>query len=306
MTKRTLASPILLLLALILIACSPAAVVEVDIQVTDGLGRSVNLAGPATRIISLAPSNTEILFALGAGDQIVGRDDYSDYPPEALDLSSIGDTYAGVNSESIVALESDLVLAAGITPVEYVEELENLGVTVFWLANPVDLEGLYQNLNTVAQLIGREEEAATLIDELDIRVGAVESALADAEGQPTVFYEIDATDPAAPWTAGAGTFIDQLIMQAGGINIARVLDAAYAQLSIEELLLQDPQIILLGDAAFGATPESVAERAGWDTLFAVQNQQIYAFDDNLASRPGPRLVDALEELARLLHPDLFN
>jgi len=306
MNKRILASPFLILIALILTACNPAATPAAELLVTDGLGRTVSLDGPAQRIISLAPSNTEILFALGAGDQLVARDDFSDFPPEALELGSIGDTYSGVNSESIVSLESDLVLAAEITPVEYVEELENLGVTVFWLANPVDLEGLYQNLATIAELAGREEEALALTEQLKIRVSAVEDTLAAAEKQPTVFYEIDATDPSAPWTAGKGTFIDQLIMQAGGVNIARVLDGAYAQLSIEELLLQDPQIILLGDAAFGATAESVAERAGWDSLFAVQNQQVYPFDDNLASRPGPRLIDALEELARLLHPDLFN
>jgi iron complex transport system substrate-binding protein len=247
-----------------------------------------------------------MLFALDAGGQTVGRDDYSDYPEEALALSSIGDTFAGINSESIVALLPDLVLAAEITPIEYVTELETLGVTVFWLPNPVDLDGLYENLNTLAVLTGREDEANTLIDDLQARVSTVEAALAAVEEQPTVFYELDASDPAAPWTAGAGTFIDQLIAQAGGINIGAVLDGAYAQLSIEELLLQDPSIILLGDAAYGVTVESLSDRAGWSVLSAVQNGQVFPFDDSISSRPGPRLVDALEELARLLHPDLFN
>jgi iron complex transport system substrate-binding protein len=329
MSKRLLHIPALLILALILAACGSAAEVAEDlpapevsvleateipqptatieiITLTDGLGRTITLEGPAQSIVSLAPSNTEMLFALGAGGQTVGRDDYSDYPEEALALSSIGDTFAGINSESIVALLPDLVLAAEITPIEYVTELETLGVTVFWLPNPVDLDGLYENLNTLAVLTGREDEANTLIDDLQARVSTVEAALAAVEEQPTVFYELDASDPAAPWTAGVGTFIDQLIVQAGGINIGAVLDGAYAQLSIEELLLQDPSIILLGDAAYGVTVESLSDRAGWSVLSAVQNGQVFPFDDSISSRPGPRLVDALEELARLLHPDLFN
>lgn len=283
----------------------PTPSIEI-ISLSDGLDRTITLEGPAQRIVSLAPSNTEILFAIGAGEQIVGRDDFSDYPAEALELTSIGDTYASSNSESIIALEPDLVLAAEITPLEYISEMEALGITVFWLANPLDMEGLYSNLSTVGLLTGRQAEADALIEELEARVEAVDSALGDVEQESSVFYELDASDPAAPWTAGSGTFIDQLIVRAGGVNVGAVLGGAYGQLSIEELIVQDPQIILLGDAAYGVTPETVAARAGWGSISAVQNQQLYPFDDNLVSRPGPRLVDALEELARLLHPDLFE
>jgi iron complex transport system substrate-binding protein len=324
MNKKFLSS--ILLLTLLLAACgaaapealpepevsvveaTPSAVPTVDtsISVTDGLGRSVTLAAPAQRIISLAPSNTEILYAIGAGDQVVGRDGASDYPAEAAALENIGDTFAGLNTETIVALEPDLILAAEITPVEYVTELEQLGLTVFWLANPLELNGLYANLNTVGTLAGREDEAAALVTDLQARATAVQEALADVTETPTVFYELDASDPAAPWTAGAGTFIDLLISQAGGVNVGAVLEGQYAQLSIEELLLQNPEFILLGDAAYGVTVESVGQRAGWSQLAAVQNGDVYPFDDNLVSRPGPRLIDALEQLARLLHPDQFN
>lgn len=272
----------------------------------DGLGRTITLEGPAQRIISLAPSNTEMLFALGAGDQVVGRDSASDYPEEALALEDIGDTFVGLNTELILSLEPDLILAAEISPPEYIIELENLGLTVYWLANPVVLEDLYTNLEIVGQLTGREEEAQTLITDLQTRVEAVESALESTSETPTVFYELDSSDPAAPWTAGFGSFIDQLIARAGGENAAGQLDTAYGQLSIENLLERDPDIILLGDAAYGVSPESLAERPGWGALSAVQNGQVYPFDDNLASRPGPRLIDALEQLARLIHPDLFE
>jgi iron complex transport system substrate-binding protein len=187
-----------------------------------------------------------------------------------------------------------------------VKAIEDLGLTVYYLPNPVKLEELYTNLETVGVLIGREQEAADLAESLKQRVSAVETALAGVEDSPLVFYELDATDPAKPWTSGPGTFLDTFIRDAGGKNVAAEMDSAWAQISQEELILQNPDIILLGDAAYGVTPEQVAARPGWDQIKAVQEGQIFPFDDNLASRPGPRLVDGLENLAKILHPDLFE
>jgi iron complex transport system substrate-binding protein len=161
-------------------------------------------------------------------------------------------------------------------------------------------------LDIVARLIGREGEAAYLVQGLKARVAEVESRVASATDQPSVFYELDSTDPAAPWTAGSDTFIDLLISLAGGDNIASDIGPGYIQVSIEELLVRDPDLILLGDSAFGVTPESVAARTGWDTLKSVREGAVYPFDDNLVSRPGPRLIDGLELIAKLLHPDLFD
>ncbi len=288
------------------VQAQPISTVGTGMSITDGLGRLVTLATPAQRVISLAPSNTEILFAIGADAQVVGRDPYSDFPAEAANVTDIGDTFAELNAELIISLAPDLVLAAEITPPEQVAQLEQLGINVFWLANPTDLEGLYTNLNIVAQLTGHEQETAVLIDALRARVAAVQTALADVTEVPTVFYEVDGlSDPNAPYTAGTGTFIDLIITTACGKNAAAALEG-YKQLSIEELLVQNPDFILLGDAAYGATPELVAARAGWDQLAAVQKDQVVPFDDNLISRPGPRLIDGLEQLARLLHPEQFN
>ena len=316
---------ILLLLGLLLASCggSPSELPNPEIDVveathtpqptedptitlTDGLNRTITLPGPAQSVISLAPSNTEILFALDAGEQVVGRDAASNYPEEALTLADIGDTFIGLNTETIVSLAPDLILAAEITPVEYVAQLEQLGLTVYWLANPLDLDGLYTNLQIVGELVGREEKAVELIASLQTRASAVTDALADISDRPTVFYELDASDAAAPWTAGAGTFIDLLITTAGGQNVGGAIQGDYGQISIEQLLVQNPVVILLGDAVYGVTVESVAQRAGWGQLAAVQNNQVFPFDDNLVSRPGPRLIDALEQLAALLHPDRFN
>jgi len=274
--------------------------------IEDGLGREITLDEPAQNVVSLAPSNTEILFAVGAGDQVIGRDEFSDYPDQANTLPSVGGGFGDYNLEAIVDLEPDLVLAAEINTPEQVKSMEDLGLTVFLLPNPTSLEEMYGNLSTVAKLTGHESETEELVEALRERVSQVEAGIESAEDQPTAFYELDATDPSAPWTAGSGTFINTLITMAGGMNIASDMEGQYLQISVEELLVRDPQVILLGDSAYGVTAESLSERPGWNNNSALVNSKIYAFDDNLVSRPGPRLVDGLEELARLLHPDLFT
>ncbi len=317
----------LLILTLLLTACgasvtetaAPAAVqaptatsqptagvlIAAPLTLTDGLGRTVSLAAPAERVVSLAPSNTEILFAIGAGSQVVGRDLFSDYPSEALAVQEIGGSMGEYNLEAIVALQPDLVLAGGINPPELVAALEELGLTVYFLPNPLTLEEMYLNLETVGALTGHEAEAAALIESLRARVAVVDEKIAAVAERPTVYYELDATDPSRPYTAGAGTFVDLLITRAGGVNVAGEIETPWVQIDIETLLVYDPDLILLGDAAWGESAETVAARPGWNALSAVQAGAIYPFDDNLVSRPGPRLVDGLEALARLLHPTLF-
>ena len=271
---------------------------------TDGLGREITLESTPQRIVSLAPSNTEILFAVGAGSQVVGRDEFSDYPAEATSIEVIGGSFGEYNVEAIVALEPDLVLAAEINPPELVQQLEDLGLTVYYLANPTTLEGMYVNLETVAALSGHD--ATQLVDSLKARVAAVDEKIMPLSSKIPVFYEIDASDPTKPWTYGPGTFGDLLIDRAGGYNIGNVASDPYPQLSLEQIVLANPSVIILGDAIWGVTPESVVERAGWETIPAVQSNSIFPIDDNLISRPGPRLVDGLEQLAKLLRPGLFE
>jgi cobalamin transport system substrate-binding protein len=138
-------------------------------------------------------------------------------------------------------------------------------------------------------------------------VAAVEAKMAGVKERPLVFYELDGSDPSNPWTPGPGTFIDTLLNMAGGKNVGSTLSGPWVQISVEKLLTENPDYILLGDAALGGiTPEQVAARAGWNSLSAVKNSRVLPFDDNTVSRPGPRLVDGLETLAKLLHPELFN
>lgn len=274
------------------------------ITLTDGLGRSVVMNRAAQRVISLAPSNTEILFAVGAGDQVVGRDEFSDYPAEAASIESVGGSMGEYSMEAIVALKPDLVLAAEINSPELVKQLEDLGLTVYYLANPTTIEEMYVNLEIVAQLTG--EDTTKLTDSLKARVAAVDEKIRPLSFHPSVFYEIDATNPAKPFTYGPGTFGDLLIARAGGFNIGSELTDPYPQISLEQIVVSNPSIILLGDSMWGVTVESVVARPGWETIEAVKSNQIFPIDDNLISRPGPRLVDGLEQLAKLLHPGIFE
>jgi iron complex transport system substrate-binding protein len=205
-----------------------------------------------------------------------------------------------------VALKPDLVLAAEINTSDQVKAPEDLGITVFMVSNPSTLEEMYTRLLTVAQLTGRTTEASALVETLKGRVEIIKKAVSGVTVQPKVFYELDSTTPNAPYTAGPGTFVDLLIQMAGGENVGSSLSSAWAQISIEQLLILNPSLILLGDAAYGITAESVKQRTGWESIDAVKNDRIYPIDDNLVSRPGPRLVDGLEELAKLFHPELFK
>jgi len=302
---------IVISLGLLIGACTPVAPVTEEPQpekmtFIDDLGNTIEFNEYPQAIVSISASSTEILFAIGAGDQVVGRDDYSLFPEEALDVTSVGALWGELPTETIIAMEPDLILAAEIISGDQVKALRELGLNVYWQANPTTYQELWGNLRDIALLTGHVDETEILIAELDARVKVVQERIASITDRPSIFYELDATDPTNPWTSGAGTFIDYIISEAGGLNVASVLQGDYAQISAEELVASNPDVILLADALYGVTPESVAERPGWDVIIAVVNNAIYPIDPNMMSVPGPRLVDALEETAKLLHPELDN
>lgn len=322
---------ILLVTGILLIACEPAVMPteappapvsaptdppptpdpteepEPEVMVfVDDLGVSLEFTDYPQRIVSISASTTEILFAVGAGNQVVGRDDFSVYPEEALAVTSVGSLFGEIPTEAILALEPDLVVAAQIISEDQAQALRDLGLNVYWQANPTTYEDLWKNLRDIAKLTGHEDEAETLIVDLNARVNAVREKVAPLSYSPSVFYELDATDPANPWTTGSGTFIDYIISTAGGTNAASELEGDYIQISAEGLIAINPDVILLADAAYGVTPEVVAERPGWEVITAVANGALFPIDPNLMSVPGPRLVDALEETAKILHPEEFE
>ncbi len=305
MIRRT---SLMILLAALLTACGPAVAAGAGpTTFTDGSGRTVTVDLPAQRIVSLAPSNTELLFAIGAGPQVVGRDSYSDYPPEAKAVTDIGGMVGTLNTELILSKKPDLVLASPLTPPEQIADLDKAGIRVYVLPNPKTFDELYANLETAGKLSGHEKEATALVASLKARVKAVTDKTANASTHPIVYYELDATDPTAPYTSGPDTFVDLLIRTAGGENFGGNLKGDWVQVSLETLLMRQPDFIVLGDNTYGGvTPEQVKARAGWDALNAVKQNKIVIFDDNTVSRPGPRLVDGLETMAKLLHPELFK
>ena len=238
--------------------------------------------------------------------QVIARDSFSDFPEDALSLTDIGGGFSEYDLETIVSLAPDLIIAGAINTPELVQSLEDLGLQVFYLANPSDLEGTFSAIDTLGIISGQEDAAGQLVEGLRVRVDAVKTALENLVERPTIYYELDASDATKPYTPGPNTFYSSLIKTAGAENIGDKLEFEWAQVSLEQLLLDDPDLILLGDAMWGVTPESIAERPGWDTLSAVQNGNVIPFDDNLIARIGPRQVDGLEALAAIFHPDLVK
>lgn len=270
-------------------------------EIIDDLGRSVVIEGIPQRIVSLAPSNTEILFALGLGDRVVGVTDHCDYPEEAQDLPTVGGYYT-TNLEAIIALDPDVVFTDGHDPVG--SHLDQLGVTMVVL-QPPDIAGIFDDIELVGEITGTEEEAEELVDDMHEHMVDICTIVAVSSYVPSVFYEVDATNPAAPWTAGSGTFIDTLITLAAGVNIASASGIqGWAPIIFEEIIAADPDMIVLGDHPW-VSPEDVMTREGWEGLSAVQSEAIYPIDVDIVSRPGPRIFDGLEAIAEILHPELF-
>ena len=305
MIPRRLFPLVTLSIAAALAGCASEDSAPGAITLTDGLGRQVTLQAAAQRVVSLAPSNTELLFEVGAGAQAVGRDVFSDYPAAAAALPSVGGSGSVYDAQAIVALKPDLVLAAGINTREQVESLASLGLNVFYLSNPSDLAGLFLNLQLVGALTGKSEPTEALIATLWARVEAVIDKLPLITTHYRVYYELDAPDPARPFTAGPGSYIHTLLERAGDQNIAGSLGSPFTSITSAEVIAQNPDFILLGDSDYGVTVESVRQRAGWSAIGAVQNGRVVVFDNDIVSRPTARIVDAVERLAKLFHPEVF-
>jgi iron complex transport system substrate-binding protein len=293
---------ILIILTLLMALGAACAKPATAATIIDDLGRPVYIEKTPQRIISLAPSITEILFALDLGDRVVGVTDYCDYPEEAKEKPKVGGYYT-TNLEMIMAQEPDLVLADGHDPV--CQQLVNLGLTIVVL-QPKDIFGIFRNIELVGEITGKEQKAEKLIASLEARLNAVAEKTARISQKPQVFAEIDATDLTKPWTAGPGSFIDALITLAGGENIVKV-SGAWVQLSLEELIAADPDLIIVG-LMLPLTAEEVRQRPGaWQQLAAIKEGKVYAISDpSLTSRPGPRIIDGLEEMAKIIHPELFE
>ncbi len=296
---------LLILLPLALLLSSGCASPPPPGNVVDGLGRTVNIEQIPQRIISLAPSNTEILFALGLGDRVVGVTEYCNYPEEAKAKPKVGG-FSTVDIERVVYLEPDLILATHIHSQTVIPALEELGLTVLALT-PASLDELMSSITLVGKITGQDKIASKLVNDLGERTEAVANKTQDIalNQRPRVLY-LTWHDPL--WTRGKDTLVDDIISKAGGQNIAYDLSGDKT-IDLETVLHRDPQVII---AAFNM---GTGEDLPWQyvrteprlkTTEALLNNRVYKIDGDLIHRPSPRLVEALEQVAQFIHPELFK
>jgi len=294
----------------LIVACACALPAEeavlFPIEVTDQLGRVVKLEKIPERIISLAPSNTEIVYALGLEDKLVGVTEYCDYPEAAKDKPKIGG-YKTVDIERVVEIQPDLVLATDYHKAEVIPGLERLGLTVLAL-DPRSLDEVLEAITLAGKCTGKEDEASQLVTEMENRVNAITEKTAGlAEAKKLWVFYIVCHDPLM--TVGSDTLIHELIVKAGGINIAQDLTGDYPTIGLETIIATNPEVMIAG-TGHGSNADVPLQFAQNEPRLAdvdarVSNQ-IYGIDADLISRPGPRIVDGLELLAKMIHPEIFG
>ncbi len=312
------------------------------ITVVDDHGNRVHITKQPKRLITLFPGQTEILFALGLENRIVADGSQSaegahgivnaagkprdfkypsewpatlgrDYPVKAPRLTHVEGGCCGTdyNLETIESANPDLIFAPYSATEEPVyAKLRSLGLKVIIL-DPSTLSGVLHDITLAGAATGTTGRAAKLVKTIRASLASITRRLASVKTRPRVYYEVDATNPTAPYTAGPKTFIDDAINRARGHNVADAVRTCsgtlcYPQLDLESLVAMNPQVIVLGDAEYGVTPADVRARSGWETISAVSHNRIYKFDDDLISRAGPRIAIGVLHLARNIHPQAFR
>ena len=280
---------------------SPLAAIY-PLSLTDDEGTAVTIAARPTRIVSLTPATTEILFAVGAGPRVHGVTDADDYPPAAKQIVQVVKLGA-VDVEKIVGLGADLVIAGGnsFNSPDSIAKLRSLRIPVVVVYAP-NVAGVYRDIELVAAAAGEAAGGQALVASMKVQADVVVAAVAAAGApRPRVFYELDATKEI--YTFADGIVQDELIRLAGGDPITTGSPTVFS-IPLEKLVVADPELILLGDAAYGTTAAQVRARPGWAVMTAVRTGAIRPIDDTLVSRPGPRIVEALRALAVAINPAL--
>jgi iron complex transport system substrate-binding protein len=262
---------------------------------TDGTGRAVTLKGTPKRIVSLNPAHTETLFALGLGDKVVGVDNYSYWPAEAQKKEKVGDAL-NLNLEKIVGLKPDLVVLAGSKdrPPSQLKDMERLGIPAY-VSGPSSVKEVLSEIEALSRVVGAEKQGKDLVARMQKDLDAVaQAAPKDSGARPTVFYVVDAD----LWTVGPGSFVSDIISTAGGRNVIQDAKQQYLQVSMEEVLAKDPDVILVAIPLDQAA--ALTSRPGWSDLRAVKAGKVFFVNADLTSRPGPSVVDGVKEVARCL------
>jgi iron complex transport system substrate-binding protein len=266
-----------------------------QISLPDDLGRVTALPGPARRIVSLAPSITESLFAVGAGDQVVGVTLFCDYPETVRKIPHVGGM-VNPNIEAIVALSPDLILVSmeGNTREDFTR-LTQLGIPVF-VTNPRTIAGIYRSLEQIGTLTGHAREARTMVDSMKTRVKTITAKVTGPSPRTLLVVSLQPLI-----AAGAGTFVNELLATAGAVNIAATARGTYPAYSREAILSANPDVLIITSDLLTGTESLTAMFPEWGTLPALRLHRVFGINPDIVSRPGPRAVDGLEQLYSLLH-----
>lgn len=272
------------------------------VTVTDMTGREVTLDEPATRVVALTPSDCEILYAIGAGDTLVGRGEYCDYPAEVTDVPSVN-SGSDTNIEQILELEPQVLLMSTMAQTEeQVKQLEDAGIHVV-VSDAQDIAGTYEAIGMIGALMGKEEEAASLVDEMKDSFDELESK-AEGDGSKSIYFEVSPLEYGL-WAAGSNTFMDEVADMLGVTNCFEDVDG-WGSISEEQVLERDPDYIMTITMYYGDGPtpeEEILSRPGWENVSAVKNGAILNLPNNELSRPGPRLVDGAQALYDFIYGD---
>lgn len=307
------AAPLLLLalLALALAACGATTTAkqpEQPLIAQDANGTSITIPAQAPqRIVSLGPTDSEILAALGVGSRVVAVDFYTDYPADMAAKTKITDANGMANVEQIIGMTPDLVLSYGGETAATDKKLMDQHLTVYDLPAG-DVSKSLVEMRLIGQLVHAEAAANTLVSSLQKRIDSVKAKVAAAP-KVSVYMEADDSAPGKPYVFGGGSFGNELIQDAGGVNVfaGNTSGGGYPQVNDEDIIKANPQVIVLTeDPNYGGNPTTVYSRSGWGGIAAVQGKRIYAIAPDYVQRAGPRLVDGLEKLAALIHPELFS
>jgi iron complex transport system substrate-binding protein len=301
-SKKIFAVAAALLLAMAL-ACAPALKREharVVKQFTDDAGKTVSLPGIVDRVITLAPNLTEIVFAVGAGDRLVGNTTYCDYPEQAKNVAKVGDTLHP-SIERIIALKPQVVLVSTASQLEtFTQQLQAQNIAVF-VTDPHDLEGVFRSIEQVGEMLNHSSEARSLVERLRARTNAIEQAVKLSPPVRT-FYQVSA-EPL--YTAGHDAFVTDLMRRAGANSVTGDVPGAWPKYSNESALAARPEAIILPTGgSMGSANSTVAEALRNSP--AALSGRVYKINDDHLARPGPRAVEGLEEMARALHPEAFK
>jgi len=267
---------------------------------TDDLNRSVSFNETPKRIVAYGPSITEIIYSLGLEEKLVGVDSLSNYPEAAKSKQQVGDAF-NPSMEKLVELKPDLVLT--VKQQQFNKNMDDLGIK-YMVIDPKDLAGTYKDIALIGKITGVEGKSGKIIDDMKATVARVQGQVKNAPVVKTIFL-IDTTDLNNPWTAGPGSFIDELITMAGGTNVAAKASAPYVAYSIEQIIAADPEVIILPDQ-YVVSPQVLKDHPAWKKTSAVKNNRVITVNGDIISRAGPRLAQGLEAVAKIIHPELYK